>query len=215
MKQWEKRTAPAYDDYVGRMMSSVFLRLLCWFCTSHSQAFISISFINSQWQVFFFSFSDSNGERRKRTSSVCSNESLNGGGITLTPRRISWRQKIFLRVASPMKKSPSAMQLQGLCAFGEDGLRILILLPCLRAAVAALFLKMRTFATKCISELQYLGWLAWCIVGKLEINVVTFPTSCYFTKLCMAPLLPPQRPLEPNWPVNRSRKCHVTSPLCS
>ncbi|CAI5771712.1 TBC1 domain family member 4 isoform X1 [Podarcis lilfordi] len=54
----------------------------------------------------------SDGERRKRTSSVCSNDSLNAGGITLTPRRISWRQRIFLRVASPMKKSPSAMQLQ-------------------------------------------------------------------------------------------------------
>nr|XP_020639155.1 TBC1 domain family member 4 isoform X1 [Pogona vitticeps] len=67
----------------------------------------------------------SNGERRKRTSSVCSNESLNGGGITLTPRRISWRQKIFLRVASPMKKSPSAMQLQD----GGDGNELLPLSP--------------------------------------------------------------------------------------
>uniref|UniRef100_F7FDY6 TBC1 domain family member 4 n=1 Tax=Ornithorhynchus anatinus TaxID=9258 RepID=F7FDY6_ORNAN len=54
----------------------------------------------------------SDGEGRKRTSSVCSNESINAGGITVTPRRISWRQRIFLRVASPMNKSPSTMQQQ-------------------------------------------------------------------------------------------------------
>uniref|UniRef100_A0A8C5L0F5 TBC1 domain family member 4 n=1 Tax=Jaculus jaculus TaxID=51337 RepID=A0A8C5L0F5_JACJA len=47
---------------------------------------------------------------RKRTSSTCSNESLNAGANPVTPRRISWRQRIFLRVASPMNKSPSAMQ---------------------------------------------------------------------------------------------------------
>ncbi|KAM4859700.1 TBC1 domain family member 4 isoform 1-T1 [Thomomys bottae] len=52
----------------------------------------------------------SDGEGRKRTSSTCSNESLNAGGTSVTPRRISWRQRIFLRVASPMNKSPSAMQ---------------------------------------------------------------------------------------------------------
>ncbi|ETE59808.1 TBC1 domain family member 4, partial [Ophiophagus hannah] len=54
-------------------------------------------------------------EKRKRTSSVCSSDSLNAGGLTLAPRRISWRQRIFLRVASPMKKSPSAMQMQDGC----------------------------------------------------------------------------------------------------
>ncbi|XP_077014546.1 TBC1 domain family member 4 isoform X2 [Tamandua tetradactyla] len=54
----------------------------------------------------------SDGEGRKRTSSTCSNESLNAGGTPVTPRRISWRQRIFLRVASPMNKSPSAMQQQ-------------------------------------------------------------------------------------------------------
>uniref|UniRef100_A0A8C2UUP3 TBC1 domain family member 4 n=1 Tax=Chinchilla lanigera TaxID=34839 RepID=A0A8C2UUP3_CHILA len=54
----------------------------------------------------------SDGEGRKRTSSTCSNESLNVGGTPVTPRRISWRQRIFLRVASPMNKSPSAMQHQ-------------------------------------------------------------------------------------------------------
>ncbi|XP_021571190.1 TBC1 domain family member 4 isoform X2 [Carlito syrichta] len=54
----------------------------------------------------------SDGEGRKRTSSTCSNESLSVGGSSVTPRRISWRQRIFLRVASPMNKSPSAMQQQ-------------------------------------------------------------------------------------------------------
>ncbi|KAM9192749.1 TBC1 domain family member 4 isoform 1-T1 [Dugong dugon] len=54
----------------------------------------------------------SDGEGRKRTSSTCSNESLSAGGTPVTPRRISWRQRIFLRVASPMNKSPSAMQQQ-------------------------------------------------------------------------------------------------------
>ncbi|XP_006832134.1 PREDICTED: TBC1 domain family member 4-like [Chrysochloris asiatica] len=54
----------------------------------------------------------SDGEGRKRTSSTCSNESLSIGGTPVTPRRISWRQRIFLRVASPMNKSPSAMQQQ-------------------------------------------------------------------------------------------------------
>nr|XP_056717866.1 TBC1 domain family member 4 [Euleptes europaea] len=67
----------------------------------------------------------SNGERRKRTSSVCSNDSVNAGGISLTPRRISWRQRIFLRVASPMKKSTSAMQNQD----GGDGSELLPLSP--------------------------------------------------------------------------------------
>ncbi|XP_036157218.1 TBC1 domain family member 4 isoform X8 [Myotis myotis] len=52
------------------------------------------------------------GEGRKRTSSTCSNDSLNVGATPVTPRRISWRQRIFLRVASPMNKSPSAMQQQ-------------------------------------------------------------------------------------------------------
>ncbi|MBN3308158.1 TBCD4 protein, partial [Amia calva] len=52
----------------------------------------------------------SNGEGRKRTFSGCSTDSLNTGGPPLTPRRVSWRQKIFLRVASPMNKSPATMQ---------------------------------------------------------------------------------------------------------
>ncbi|KAM9247863.1 TBC1 domain family member 4 isoform 2-T2 [Leptosomus discolor] len=52
----------------------------------------------------------SDGEGKKRTSTVCSSESLNAVGATLTPRRISWRRRIFLQVASPMNKSPSKMQ---------------------------------------------------------------------------------------------------------
>ncbi|XP_061735749.1 TBC1 domain family member 4 isoform X3 [Nerophis ophidion] len=45
-----------------------------------------------------------NGEGRKRTLSGCSNDSLSGA-LTPSPRRVSWRQKIFLRVASPMNKA--------------------------------------------------------------------------------------------------------------
>uniref|UniRef100_A0A8D2ALD6 TBC1 domain family member 4 n=1 Tax=Sciurus vulgaris TaxID=55149 RepID=A0A8D2ALD6_SCIVU len=67
----------------------------------------------------------SDGEGRKRTSSTCSNESLNAGGTPVTPRRISWRQRIFLRVASPMNKSPSAMQQQD----GQDRNELLPLSP--------------------------------------------------------------------------------------
>uniref|UniRef100_A0A669P286 TBC1 domain family member 4 n=1 Tax=Phasianus colchicus TaxID=9054 RepID=A0A669P286_PHACC len=52
----------------------------------------------------------SDGEGKKRASNICSSESLNAAGATLTPRRISWRQRIFLRVASPMNKSASKMQ---------------------------------------------------------------------------------------------------------
>ncbi|KAM4608434.1 TBC1 domain family member 4 isoform 2-T2 [Polymixia lowei] len=52
----------------------------------------------------------SNGEGRKRTLSGCSSDSLSGGGPPPTPRRISWRQKIFLRVASPMNKPSASMQ---------------------------------------------------------------------------------------------------------
>uniref|UniRef100_A0A1A7Z1Y5 TBC1 domain family member 4 n=2 Tax=Iconisemion striatum TaxID=60296 RepID=A0A1A7Z1Y5_9TELE len=50
-----------------------------------------------------------NGEGRKRTLSSCSNDSLSGG-LPQTPRRVSWRQKIFLRVASPMNKPSGSMQ---------------------------------------------------------------------------------------------------------
>ncbi|XP_072542368.1 TBC1 domain family member 4 isoform X2 [Salminus brasiliensis] len=46
----------------------------------------------------------SNGEGRKRTLSGCSSDSLN----VVTPRRVSWRQKIFLRVASPMNKATAS-----------------------------------------------------------------------------------------------------------
>uniref|UniRef100_A0A4W3I2K4 TBC1 domain family member 4 n=1 Tax=Callorhinchus milii TaxID=7868 RepID=A0A4W3I2K4_CALMI len=55
----------------------------------------------------------SDGEGMRRTLSGCSTESLIGGGILLTPRRVSWRQRIFLRVASPMNKSSAAMQQKG------------------------------------------------------------------------------------------------------
>ncbi|XP_072332250.1 TBC1 domain family member 4 isoform X1 [Scyliorhinus torazame] len=55
----------------------------------------------------------SDGEGRRRAFSGWSTESLSGGGVVLTPRRISWRQRIFLRVASPMNKSSAAMQQKG------------------------------------------------------------------------------------------------------
>uniref|UniRef100_A0A8C4EAL4 TBC1 domain family member 4 n=1 Tax=Dicentrarchus labrax TaxID=13489 RepID=A0A8C4EAL4_DICLA len=51
----------------------------------------------------------SNGEGRKRTLSGCSSDSVSGG-LPPTPRRVSWRQKIFLRVASPMNKTSTSMQ---------------------------------------------------------------------------------------------------------
>ncbi|XP_055005327.1 TBC1 domain family member 4 isoform X2 [Boleophthalmus pectinirostris] len=50
----------------------------------------------------------SNGEGRKRTLSGCSTDSLST--LPLTPRRVSWRQKIFMRVASPMNKPPMSME---------------------------------------------------------------------------------------------------------
>nr|XP_057938399.1 TBC1 domain family member 4 isoform X2 [Doryrhamphus excisus] len=44
-----------------------------------------------------------NGEGRKRTLSGCSSDSVSGAPPP-SPRRVSWRQKIFLRVASPINK---------------------------------------------------------------------------------------------------------------
>ncbi|XP_067300069.1 TBC1 domain family member 4 isoform X2 [Pseudorasbora parva] len=46
-----------------------------------------------------------NGEGRKRSLSGCSTDSL----TLVPPRRVSWRQKIFLRVASPMNKPSASM----------------------------------------------------------------------------------------------------------
>uniref|UniRef100_A0A8C3AE46 TBC1 domain family member 4 n=1 Tax=Cyclopterus lumpus TaxID=8103 RepID=A0A8C3AE46_CYCLU len=67
-----------------------------------------------------------NGEGRKRTQSVCSGDSVSGGPPA-TPRRVSWRQKIFLRVASPMNKPPASMQRPD----HPDGRELLPLSPCL------------------------------------------------------------------------------------
>uniref|UniRef100_A0A673KSG0 TBC1 domain family member 4 n=1 Tax=Sinocyclocheilus rhinocerous TaxID=307959 RepID=A0A673KSG0_9TELE len=47
-----------------------------------------------------------NGDGRKRSLSGCSTDSL----TLVPPRRVSWRQKIFLRVASPMNKPSASMQ---------------------------------------------------------------------------------------------------------
>uniref|UniRef100_A0AAY4EJA2 TBC1 domain family member 4 n=1 Tax=Denticeps clupeoides TaxID=299321 RepID=A0AAY4EJA2_9TELE len=51
-----------------------------------------------------------NGETRKRTLSGCSIDSVTAVSPSHTPRRVSWRQKIFLRVASPMIKTSGSMQ---------------------------------------------------------------------------------------------------------
>ncbi|XP_042619781.1 TBC1 domain family member 4-like isoform X3 [Cyprinus carpio] len=50
--------------------------------------------------------SSGNGEGRKRSLSGCSTDSL----TLVPPRRVSWRQKIFLRVASPMNKPSASLQ---------------------------------------------------------------------------------------------------------
>ncbi|CAL9690408.1 unnamed protein product [Knipowitschia caucasica] len=65
----------------------------------------------------------SNGEGRKRTLSVCSTDSLSA--LPLTPRRVSWRQKIFMRVASPMNKPTVSMEHPD-----SDSSELLPLSPC-------------------------------------------------------------------------------------
>uniref|UniRef100_A0A3Q2ZM39 TBC1 domain family member 4 n=1 Tax=Kryptolebias marmoratus TaxID=37003 RepID=A0A3Q2ZM39_KRYMA len=77
-------------------------------------SFPAPTFLKSFYQGSLSSLADSgtlksNGEGRKRTLSVCSNDSLSGG-LPQTPRRVSWRQKIFLRVASPLNKPSASMQ---------------------------------------------------------------------------------------------------------
>ncbi|KAF5902005.1 TBC1 domain family member 4 isoform X2, partial [Clarias magur] len=47
----------------------------------------------------------SNGEDRNRRLSGCSSDSV----TAVTARKVSWRQKIFLRVASPMNKASASM----------------------------------------------------------------------------------------------------------
>ncbi|XP_026232533.1 TBC1 domain family member 4 isoform X2 [Anabas testudineus] len=76
-------------------------------------AFSAPTFLKSFYQGSLGSLADSgslksNGEGRKRTLSGCSSDSLSG--LPQTPRRVSWRQKIFLRVASPMNRPSASMQ---------------------------------------------------------------------------------------------------------
>lgn len=71
----------------------------------------------------------SDGEGRRRAFSGYSTESLSGVGTLLTPRRISWRQRIFLRVASPMNKSPAAMQQKGTLTDHIEGIELPPLSP--------------------------------------------------------------------------------------
>ncbi|CAL8267443.1 unnamed protein product [Lota lota] len=77
-------------------------------------SFSAPTFLKSFYQGSLGSLADSgnlksNGEGRKRTLSACSNDSV-GAAEVATPRRVSWRQKIFLRVASPMNKPTASMQ---------------------------------------------------------------------------------------------------------
>ncbi|XP_077071713.1 TBC1 domain family member 4 isoform X3 [Siphateles boraxobius] len=65
--------------------------------------------------------SSGNGECRKRSLSGCSTDSL----TLVPPRRVSWRQKIFLRVASPMNKPSASMHNLD----HMDGRELLPLLP--------------------------------------------------------------------------------------
>ncbi|XP_051881522.1 TBC1 domain family member 4 isoform X4 [Pristis pectinata] len=71
----------------------------------------------------------SDGEGRRRAFSGCSTDSVSGAGTVLTPRRISWRQRIFLRVASPMNKSPATMQQKGTLEDHLDGIELPPLSP--------------------------------------------------------------------------------------
>lgn len=65
--------------------------------------------------------------------SGCPSEPLISEGSSCAPRRVSWRQKIFLRVASPMNKPHASMQhpgvyptppLPALCQYGAQKLRV-------------------------------------------------------------------------------------------
>ncbi|XP_048879973.1 TBC1 domain family member 4 isoform X2 [Brienomyrus brachyistius] len=67
----------------------------------------------------------SNDDSRKGASSGCSSDSLSSLAPLGTPRRVSWRQKIFLRVASPMSKAAGSMQHPD----GLDGSELLPLSP--------------------------------------------------------------------------------------
>ncbi|XP_061547111.1 TBC1 domain family member 4 isoform X6 [Phycodurus eques] len=78
---------------------------------SSSSSFSAPTFLKSIYQGSLGSLSSltdsgsikSNGDGRKRTLSGCSSDSPSGPPPS--PRRVSWRQKIFLRVASPMGKT--------------------------------------------------------------------------------------------------------------
>uniref|UniRef100_A0A8C1IJF5 TBC1 domain family, member 4 n=1 Tax=Cyprinus carpio TaxID=7962 RepID=A0A8C1IJF5_CYPCA len=79
---------------------------------SLSSSFHTPTFLKTFYQGSLASLSDSeslksgNGEGRKRSLSGCSTDSL----TLVPPRRVSWRQKIFLRVASPMNKPSASLQ---------------------------------------------------------------------------------------------------------
>uniref|UniRef100_A0A8C1Q6P4 TBC1 domain family member 4 n=1 Tax=Cyprinus carpio TaxID=7962 RepID=A0A8C1Q6P4_CYPCA len=72
----------------------------------HTPTFLKTFYQGSLHILFFVFFYSGNGEGRKRSLSGCSTDSL----TLVPPRRVSWRQKIFLRVASPMNKPSASLQ---------------------------------------------------------------------------------------------------------
>uniref|UniRef100_A0A673CSS2 TBC1 domain family member 4 n=1 Tax=Sphaeramia orbicularis TaxID=375764 RepID=A0A673CSS2_9TELE len=100
--------------HIGEAPQVNTLQCGCGKCSSKVLLLESLTFLHNQKVNVCDAavFSCSNGEGRKRTLSGCSSDSLSGG-VPLTPRRVSWRQKIFLRVASPMNKPshPDAREL--------------------------------------------------------------------------------------------------------
>uniref|UniRef100_A0A8C1C5S5 TBC1 domain family member 4 n=1 Tax=Cyprinus carpio carpio TaxID=630221 RepID=A0A8C1C5S5_CYPCA len=74
---------------------------------SLSSSFHTPTFLKTFYQGSLGSLASlGNGEGRKRSLSGCSTDSL----TLVPPRRVSWRQKIFLRVASPMNKPSASLQ---------------------------------------------------------------------------------------------------------
>ncbi|KAL4604984.1 TBC1 domain family member 4 isoform X1 [Arapaima gigas] len=93
-------------------------------------SFSAPSFLKNFYQGSLSSLADSgtlksNDEGRKRTLSGCSTDSLSGVAVPCSPRRVSWRQKIFLQVASPLSKAPGSIH----CPDSADGMELLPLSP--------------------------------------------------------------------------------------
>uniref|UniRef100_A0A9J7XHD5 TBC1 domain family member 4 n=1 Tax=Cyprinus carpio carpio TaxID=630221 RepID=A0A9J7XHD5_CYPCA len=93
---------------------------------SLSSSFHTPTFLKTFYQGSLGSLASlGNGEGRKRSLSGCSTDSL----TLVPPRRVSWRQKIFLRVASPMNKPSASLQNVGGYTYHMDGWELLPLSP--------------------------------------------------------------------------------------